>query len=569
MSGMHLGSDSSSEAEGDGELKLGSDGSESPGESPRETHIGAALGSDSDSEIPRGSLQPARKRARSTASGRAHRCDGLAEHDPGPPAATLGSDSDSDSDEGASALSLGTDSDSDGGASGDQRAVQRQGRSDPPRASGLIDCFGWVRESIQALRAQLSPEHVYQKLVRRAWIVSTHFSGLGTVDVALSMIRNAADPIIGRGCRCTLEVASSCEKSVALQKILVQRSPESCVYGDIFEQVAVPRSGTSNEEYRQVARNALGASAAACRTHRACCRIKVCECNKNRLTINVSGTSCRPWSSSNRGARRRSKHPDMKLFYAWAAVLRRDKPAIAVHENVRGFEDWLIQEELGDLYEVVCCLHASPAHAGFSFVRRPRVYHVLRLRSSKVSLVGLPALYDRLADALRKDTSSWHSWVWQASDAELQTELEIARRRRGSPGAGWVDLLTEPQRSALIKFEARWLKHHGRPASSSPECMFDLGDSAEYKQGLPRTSSLPTIRRRASIWWSPSRGRWMTPREKAACMGFPVYDDLARAALVDRDDLTAEQLPAIGNAMHVASVGLVLLATMCAAEVTN
>lgn len=259
----------------------------------------------------------------------------------------------------------------------------------------------------------------------------------------------------------------------------------------------------------------------------------------------------------------------MKQFYAWAAVLRRDRPAIVVHENVRGFEDRLLQEELGDLYEVCCCIRASPAHAGFSFVRRHRVYHVLRLRSSKVSLAGLPALYERLTDVLEKDTSSWHSWVWRASDAELQSELEIARGRRGSPGAGWADLLTKPQRLALSKFEARWLKVNGRPASSSPECLFDLGDSAEYKQGLPRGCSLPTIRRRACIWWSPSRGRWMTPREKAACMGFPVYDDLAWVSFVDRDDLTAGQLPAIGNAMHVASVGLVILATMCAAEVAN
>ena len=54
----------------------------------------------------------------------------------------------------------------------------------------------------------------------------------------------------------------------------------------------------------------------------------------------------------------------------------------------------------------------------------------------------------------------------------------------------------------------------------------------------------------------------MTRREKAACMGFPVYDDLARKARVPLDVSTVKCSAAIGNAMHVANIGTVLLATM-------
>ena len=53
-------------------------------------------------------------------------------------------------------------------------------------------------------------------------------------------------------------------------------------------------------------------------------------------------------------------------------------------------------------------------------------------------------------------------------------------------------------------------------------------------------------------------------------MGIPVYDDLARAARVPLDietiGLIAGNASPIGNAMHVASVGVVMLAAMFAAE---
>ena len=53
-------------------------------------------------------------------------------------------------------------------------------------------------------------------------------------------------------------------------------------------------------------------------------------------------------------------------------------------------------------------------------------------------------------------------------------------------------------------------------------------------------------------------------------MGFPVYDDLARASRVPLDIDTIEHIAGndspIGNAMHVANVGVVMLAAMFAAE---
>jgi site-specific DNA-cytosine methylase len=357
---------------------------------------------------------------------------------------------------------------------------------------------------------------------------------------------------------------SACEVVRRLREVLVSRSPGACVFQDLHERIILPADvhvkKVSVEKFRQVAENALVARTATCATHGG-------PCESPDAILNVSGSSCRPWSRSNRGAQRGWQHEDMKALRAWIKTLKKDKPKIVVHENVHGFHKDVLIDPLAELCDFVCELKVKPSDAGFGFIRRPRVYHVLVLRESGISLARLPGLYRRLADALDTDVSVWHEWVWRASPDELETEIAAVQVLRKSPSRDWRQLLTMDQQSSLAGFEMRWRERAGRDARQRPECLFDLGDTPKYKSGLPQTNALPTARRRESPWWSPSRGRWMLPREKAACMGFPVYDDLARRALVPVDSLTAGcPASAVGNAMHVANVGLVILSTMVAAE---
>ena len=59
----------------------------------------------------------------------------------------------------------------------------------------------------------------------------------------------------------------------------------------------------------------------------------------------------------------------------------------------------------------------------------------------------------------------------------------------------------------------------------------------------------------------------MTRRERAACMGYPVYPDLAAAAQIPVDISTdAAPRSSLGNAMHVACVGVVLAAAFASTE---
>ena len=159
--------------------------------------------------------------------------------------------------------------------------------------------------------------------------------------------------------------------------------------------------------------------------------------------------------------------------------------------------------------------------------------------------------------------------------AESPTEENRARRRRGlpefaenhGPSSDWTYLLTDKQRGYLIAFQQRRERRTGRDSHADAACAVDLGQRAEHNSC--NTASLPVLRKGSHRVWSTQRRRWLLKLERAAAMGYPVYDDLARAANVETDHaLPSCADSAIGNAMHVASVGtLFCLAQLCTAAV--
>ena len=340
------------------------------------------------------------------------------------------------------------------------------------------------------------------------------------------------------------------------------------MFCDIFERVeggiAAARAATS-EAYKRYVASAFVAGRAQCIKH----GHSSCQARKG-ATCDVSGSSCKPWSRANR-KKRGMQHEDTKQFWAWVRIIRHDRPRLVIHENVWGFPDSWLVEGLGDLYEVVP-LSVQPADAGFAFMRRSRRYHVLALRDV-VALSSLQDVYALLVDSLAKDVSAWPQWVWRATTEELECELAAAsacqqlssRGDAGMPGQGqWWPMLTLSQQTYVEGYADSWKKKHGSNPEEVAACVFELSDTPQYKAA--GAAALPTVRQRTARWWSPMHRRWMLPREKAACMGFPVYDDLAFVARTQLDKLTVEHARYIGNAMHVANVGMVMLAAMFAAE---
>lgn len=442
--------------------------------------------------------------------------------------------------------------------SSDPLPVSKKGRRQPrSKAESMGECFAWALQALVVLQDMFG-EMVFRRLGTRPWRFTTHFSGLGTVDVALDMLR-AAFKVAARA-PLEAEVVSSCEASKTLQEVLVQRS-DGCVFGDIFERIeggAEAANAASSESYKCYVANALVAEGAECVKHdRAGCKAF------KRATCDISGSSCRPWSRANR-KKRGMKHSDTKQFWAWVRIIRQDLPSIVIHENVVCFPDSFLTEGLGDLYDVIP-LSVQPADAGFGFMRRNRRYHVLALRGV-VALSTLPGLYTHLTDQLAKDVSAWPRWVWRATKEELECELATASScEQPSSRGGWWPRLTPNQQTYIEGYTDSWQRKHGSPPEESAACVFDLSDTPQYKTGS-NAVTLPTLRQRRGRWWSPMHRRWMLPREKAACMGFPVYDDLAVASRTKLDKLTVEHAGFIGNAMHVANVGVVMLAAMFAAE---
>lgn len=187
-------------------------------------------------------------------------------------------------------------------------------------------------------------------------------------------------------------------------------------------------------------------------------------------------------------------------------------------------------------------------------------------------------LYTRVCDHMRCDalvaegSGGPVSWAFRASPLELLAAENAARQRKGlKPLAGqeghsedWSYLLTDRQQKVLHTHQKRWMQEHGTDPAKDVCCTVDLSQSAE-RSSTRRSHSLATFRRNSSRIWSPSRRRWLLARERAACMGYPVYEDLAQAAEVPMDSaLAAGPDYAIGNAMHVANLGCVLMTALLA-----
>ena len=118
----------------------------------------------------------------------------------------------------------------------------------------------------------------------------------------------------------------------------------------------------------------------------------------------------------------------------------------------------------------------------------------------------------------------------------------------------------------LFKLQERWAREHpGRDVASEMALCFDLTQSTDRQ--VIFDGVLPTLRSTRSLLWSPASKRWLTYRERAACMGYPVYSDLAASAMIDLDTATLERPRyAIGNAVHVANVGAALALALMATE---
>lgn len=443
--------------------------------------------------------------------------------------------------------------------------------------NGMPSCFRWATRFWVALKDVFGEERVLSRLFQSQAPIqlSSHFSGLGTLEVALGQLA-----VAGRGVmRAQLGVRASyaCEKSPFCRRVIGLRT-DNCIFADILDRlgglepsVLCPGGRLDYALAADAVKSAGILAGGWCVTHGA-------RCTAGQVTGDVSGSPCTPWSRAAGGKRLGRRHPSVLLLLAWCGIMRSTKPPFALHENVCGFDSEVLSEMLGDLYTIEV-LVVSPDQAGFLMLRRPRRYYFLVLHPHvpKHGRVGAAEAYARVCFLMARShgqASEPVRWAFRASAEELLAEENAARQRRGldslaehaGPSTDWTYLLTEHQLGALEAHRERYVALHGTDPAQDACCTVDLSQSAARQRSVSR-ERLATFRRNSGRIWSTAWRRWLVPRERAACMGYPVYGELAAAAGVEVDT-AVEQGPlyAIGNAMHVANLGCVLMTCLVAAD---
>ena len=423
-----------------------------------------------------------------------------------------------------------------------------------PTGSDLAFSFSWASRLLDSLKRLFGEERAFSCLFGHVPLCfSTHFSGLGTAELAVQMLAAAGRRSFRAELR--LQASFSCEISGACRAVLKERSPGRCVHANLLARFGHAPEAIVGRHVRAgrlnfrtccdaMLRSPLS-PASPCAEHGGACLF-------GRADIDVAGSPCPPWSRA--GLRKGREDPRTALTIAWLAWLRHARPRAAVHENVVGFDEKLLEELAGDMY-FVRSIRMAPSDMGFPFIRRPRSYSLLIRRQGRRGTppASLQALYDAIVrDMAHEAEEGSLAWAFCAPKEELLEVENAARSRRGhaplldGPTSDWTYLLTDAQR-------ARLKAHEARTAGAAGMRVFDLGQNPHMSS--PSTS-IPTIRCNTHVVWSRELRRWMTKYERLECMGFPVFDALASAAHVATDRITAKgRSRSIGNAMHVANVG--------------
>ncbi len=430
---------------------------------------------------------------------------------------------------------------------------------------GLTGAFRWAHNTLHALLPVLGLPALQNSLLCRPGGIdlSSHFSGTGAAEVATNMITAACTSVLGHPSPVSLRCRAVCDNNRACQRVLRERMPQdTCIFADLLD--AVPGSPDVQKEWGSVDAAWKRLRTMAIAPNRFCAQ-HGSNCPFPPVVGDVSGSPCQPWSRC--GRLQRHRDPRVFLLVCWARWVHEAALLWAIHENVVGFDTDVLQQLLGDSYDMVT-LRSCPADAGFCLIRRPRLYTILWRRSAIEPLADLSAVYTAVAQRITGSLEAPPQLqdCLLASQSLLYAEETRARAKNGLPprlagevSLDWTYLLTEGQLRRLS----------GYMATSAQDAVVDLTQNPDKRPCTSgRKRRLPALRHSGSLLWAPALQRWLLPRELAAASGFPVEPCLAKAAgvVLDAccDDYTTSLL---GNAMHVGSVGMSLfIALACLQE---
>ena len=286
------------------------------------------------------------------------------------------------------------------------------------------------------------------------------------------------------------------------------------------------------------------------------------ECAIPAVDLDVAGLPCTDFSSA--GLRMAEQGPTILVHLAWARKMLHEQPALILHENVPLYPAQLLQQHLGAIYNLYTFL-VSPSDAGFTLQSRRR-QHTMLVHKTKAILTHDPyETYAMLRATLQRTTTSPANALLATPDDVRAEAMHICAGRGLQPPQTGTDsleyLLNARELGALRLYSAMWRSRFGTVPEEVPWCLFFLGDNPSKRATWSANTSMPSQRLNGGLLWSPRLRRMVTGKERLAAMGFPSFPRLAAAAGVPELDALspAEATRACGNAMHVASVGLMLL----------
>jgi site-specific DNA-cytosine methylase len=296
--------------------------------------------------------------------------------------------------------------------------------------------------------------------------------------------------------------------------------------------------------------------------------------------VDISGSSCNNWST--RGTRTGRNGVFSKFFLTWAKLHLTKQTPLIIHENVRTFDESVLTEVFGDTY-IIVPLRLSPATTGFTVLDRHRLYHILIHKTRARQVGDTAALFATLTDVLaRRASLRFEDLYLEHTPDELLFEMRRwgnARSQVIQSGddltphlSDWTLLLSDWERKNLNLYEVQWERDFGKPAASDPTALFVLSQNADgFATRTTAQGRVPCLTHGSSTRvWSSFNRRWLTVKEKTNMMGFPVVPAFAARAGVSLLDpsLLTDGHRQIGNAMHLANVGVVLCAALATISTT-
>eukprot|EP00971_Amphidinium_carterae_P002914 57128-Amphidinium_carterae.1 len=265
-------------------------------------------------------------------------------------------------------------------------------------------------------------------------------------------------------------------------------------------------------------------------------------------------------------------------FMAWirerllAAGSTSSRESIVIIENVIGFEERVVERLLGAHFDVQVIV-VSPTTLGLPVERR-RKYLVLLSRSMRKWRRGITdhqACFEALFGSTCSSNLSGDHFM-RARSEDIASAIEKMAHSRNMPlksrsgrGWSWFQALS-PSLQASVEAHEKCVEQHGHDIRSA--MLTNLLQRPEFmKPNLSGT--VPALLKSSSYLWSFRYRRSLLGAELFEVQGHVIYEDNAYTCdFLERIKSTSEQdlRKLVGNSMHLAAVGAVLLYSLACSQ---